>query len=141
MIKLLYIFQSHKGGLQYHHIKNEVGLILSGSLLVRTGDTVDNLKETILGPGALFAFPPGRIHQEEAMQNTIVLEISSPHLNDRVRIDSDSEGLPSTLISDVLDLDQSISPETCLEKAGFTNLSDTQLRPEISKVLEIYLDI
>jgi len=34
-LKLLEMKKGHKGGIQYHHKKNECGYILSGKLLIR----------------------------------------------------------------------------------------------------------
>ena len=34
-LKILEIKKGKKGGLQYHHLKNECGYILSGKLLIR----------------------------------------------------------------------------------------------------------
>ena len=82
--------------------------MVSGQLLVRFGfpDTV--LEEKILGPGDTFHFPPMCIHQEEALSDCLILEVSTPHFNDRVRVEElfgiDSNalaGLPSTNIHDI----------------------------------------
>ena len=95
-----------KGGLQYHHKKNECGYLLSGSLIIRYDKGNGNLKEKILKHGDCFHFPPGAVHQEEALTDCIVIEASSPHFNDRVRVEekygiSSKDGLPSTLKKEV----------------------------------------
>ena len=43
-------------------------------------------------------FPPGLVHQEEALEDCFIIEASTPHFNDRVRMEeSYGLGLPSGL--------------------------------------------
>lgn len=106
--KKLEIRAGNKGGVQYHHKKNECGYLLSGMLIIRfdTGD--GKLQEKILNPGACFHFPPGAVHQEEALTDCVILEVSTPHFNDRVRVEKKyglpiaPGGLPSTKRSEVV---------------------------------------
>lgn len=105
-LKILRIKKGKRGGLQYHHLKNECGYILSGKLLVRYDNGIGVLKKKILTKGKCFHFPPGAVHQEEAITNVTILEASSPHFNDRVRVESlynvkAESGLFSTKIKDV----------------------------------------
>ena len=95
-----------KGGLQYHRKKNECGYVLSGKLKIRFDNGNGILKEKILGSGASFHFPPGSVHQEEALTNCKIIEASSPHFNDRVRVESNYNlktdgGLPTTKRSEI----------------------------------------
>ena len=105
-LKELFLKKGSKGGLQYHHKKDELAYLISGSLIVRfdLGDGV--LRERVLQPGQSVHFPPGAVHQEEAVTDCIIIEASSPHLNDRVRVEElyglNSEGgLPTTKIEEV----------------------------------------
>lgn len=107
-LKILKINSGHKGGLQSHHLKFETGIVLSGKLKIKKGKSPENLKETILNKGELFTFEPGIVHQEEAITEAFILEISSPHFNDRVRYDhlqNDDNFLPSTNKHEVLELE------------------------------------
>ena len=107
-LKKLFIKKGKKGGLQYHHRKNECGYIISGKLLIRYDSGKKKLKEKILKKGDCFHFPPGLIHQEEAITNCTIIEASTPHFNDRVRVEhkygfkKDSNGLPSTKIKQII---------------------------------------
>lgn len=97
-----------KGGLQYHHKKDECGYVLSGEMIVRF-DVDGALGERILREGDVFHFPPGAVHQEEAVTDCVILEVSTPFGNDRVRVEDKyglpkGEGLPSTTIEEVVDL-------------------------------------
>lgn len=86
-LKILTIYKGKKGGLQYHHKKNECGYILSGKLLLRFDNGDGTLQEKILYPGDSFHFPPKSVHQEEAITKCTIVEASSPHFNDRVRVE------------------------------------------------------
>ena len=95
-----------RGGLQYHHKKNECGYLIEGKLKVKYDDGTGTLKQKILSKGSSFHFPPGLVHQEIALTNCKILEASSPHFNDRVRVENKyglkiQHGLPSTKRRDV----------------------------------------
>ena len=101
-LKLLEIKKGKKGNLQYHHKKNECGYLISGNLIVRYDNGKGKLTKKILRPGDCFHFPPGAVHQEESLTDCVIIEASSPHFNDRVRVEkkygmSSKDGLPSTL--------------------------------------------
>jgi len=105
-VKRLMIKAGNKGGLQYHRLKNEVAVIVSGKLLIRydLGDGI--LKEKVLGPGSVAHFTPGLVHQEEALTDCEIIEASSPHFNDRVRVEESygqpaSEGLKSSSLDEI----------------------------------------
>lgn len=105
-LKLLKLKKGKKGGLQYHHKKNESGYIISGKLLVRYDLGDGKLRKKILKKGDTFHFPPKCVHQEEAITNCTIIEASTPYFNDRVRVEkkyglSIDEGLPSTKIKEV----------------------------------------
>ena len=105
-LKELRIKKGAKGGLQYHRLKNECGFLIKGKLLVRydTGD--GTLSERVINEGESFHFPPKSIHQEEAIEDCVIIEASTPHFNDRVRVEEDygliaDEGLSSTKLEDI----------------------------------------
>ena len=107
-LKKLVIKKGSKGGVQFHHKKNECGYLVSGRLLIRHDNGDGVLQETVVNEGGVFHFPPGAVHQEEALDYCIVIEASTPFFNDRVRVEShygldSSEGLPSTSIEDVIE--------------------------------------
>lgn len=98
--KLLKYNKGAKGGLQYHHRKDEGGFVLSGELLVRYDAGDGTLAERICRAGDAVHFPQGAVHQEEALTDCVVVEVSTPFLNDRVRVEElyglpKGEGLPS----------------------------------------------
>ena len=105
-LKKLIIKKGKAGGLQYHHKKNECGYIESGKLLVRFDNGKGKLNRRVLKKGDTFHFPPGAVHQEEALTNCVIIEASTPHFNDRVRVEKKyglkkRNGLPTTSYKDV----------------------------------------
>ena len=128
-IKLLRINEGFQGGLQYHHLKVECGVVLRGKLTIRSINADNNLSEKILAPNDFFFFPPGFIHQEHAIQETYILEVSTPHFNDRVRLDheiSPENELPSTEISDVFCLTQE-SDLPAISSFGFEKINPSEI--------------
>ena len=106
-LKLLRIKAGSKGGLQYHRKKNECGYLLKGKLIIRFDNGNGKLQEKILNPGTSFHFPPGAVHQEEALEDCEIIEASTPHFNDRVRVENkygikDKDGLPSTSEDEII---------------------------------------
>lgn len=105
-LKLLKIKKGFKGGLQYHRRKNECGYLLSGKLILRYVDKKGKIISKTLKKDSSFHIPPGAIHQEEAISDCQIIEASSPHFNDRVRVEKffglkEIKGLPSTKLTDV----------------------------------------
>jgi len=105
-LKRLMIKAGCKGGLQYHHKKNECGYLVSGQMIIRFDDGDGNLSERVINAGDSFHFPPGAVHQEEAVTDCVIIEASTPHFNDRVRVEESygqiiDGGLQSTTIDEV----------------------------------------
>jgi len=105
-MKKLVLKAGKKGGLQYHREKDEASYIISGEMILRYQGEDGSLHEKKVGPGDWFHFPAGCIHQEEAISEVVRIEVSTPHFNDRVRVEhefgiDDSSGLPTTHESDI----------------------------------------
>lgn len=106
MGKLLLINKGSKGGLQKHQLKDEAHYLYAGKLLYRFDDGSGQVQEKVLEAGSCVHVPPGAVHQEEALDDCILFEISTPHFNDRVRMEEDygqpkGEGLPSTELEEI----------------------------------------
>jgi mannose-6-phosphate isomerase len=41
----------------------------------------------VIAPGAAFRFRPGTVHRVTAIEDTLILEVSTPHLDDVVRLE------------------------------------------------------
>ena len=107
IFKRLTIRAGCRGGLQYHRLKDECGYVLKGKLKIILDDGSGKLVTFVKGEGDVFHFPPGLVHQEEALEDCIILEVTTPHANDRVRMESSygivgsDKGLPTTKLCDV----------------------------------------
>jgi mannose-6-phosphate isomerase-like protein (cupin superfamily) len=84
--KLLHVDAGHKLSLQLHREKDETSYLLSGRLRLTRGPSADALKEQEIGPGHAWRVEPGTVHTIEAMEDSVVLEVSTPHLDDVVRL-------------------------------------------------------
>ena len=77
-----------------------------GRLIFRYDDGSGELQEVILEAGDCVHIPPGAVHQEQALEDSIIFEVSTPHFNDRVRVEAEyglecEGGLPSTKLDEV----------------------------------------
>jgi mannose-6-phosphate isomerase len=84
--KILHINAGHLLSLQYHERKHESIYVLRGRMIFRYGDAPETLAERTMGPGEAQQVPTGLVHQFEAIEDTDVLEASTPHLDDVVRL-------------------------------------------------------
>lgn len=108
-LKRITMLKGKKGGLQYHHKKDEVGVVLFGIIKI-TYDENGHLESKTVLAGDVFRFPAGCVHQAEALTDCAYIEASTPYLNDRVHvekeygIEEEAGGLPSTAIEEVVGL-------------------------------------
>ncbi|HSU96126.1 MAG TPA: cupin domain-containing protein [Gemmatimonadaceae bacterium] len=85
--KILHIKAGQALSVQYHEQKDETIFLLSGEMIYRIGASADaELKEISLKAGESFRNEPGMVHQMEAVTDCDVLEASTPHLDDVVRL-------------------------------------------------------
>ncbi|MEO7103077.1 MAG: cupin domain-containing protein [Gemmatimonadaceae bacterium] len=85
--KILHIKAGQALSVQYHEKKDETIYLLSGEMIYRVGKVGDSeLKEISLEAGESFRNEPGMVHQMEAVTDCDVLEASTPHLDDVVRL-------------------------------------------------------
>jgi len=84
--KIIHVDKGHKLSLQYHNEKDETSYLLKGKLLLTKGKSEDSLTVTEIGEGYAWRNRPGEIHTIEAVEDADVLEVSTPHLEDVVRL-------------------------------------------------------
>ncbi len=85
--KSLFIKAGESLALQYHATKDETIRIASGRMRFRAGVSVEALETLVLEPGMSYAIPPRLVHQMEAIEDCTVIEVSTPHLTDVVRLE------------------------------------------------------
>jgi len=98
--KLLHVEEGHRLSLQYHEQKDESCYVLSGLVRVFKGESVGDVTSCEMGPGGSWRNLPREIHTIEALQTSNVLEASTPHLDDVVRL-FDDYGRTAGSIADV----------------------------------------
>ncbi|MDB4908751.1 MAG: cupin [Gemmatimonadetes bacterium] len=85
--KVLHINAGESLSVQYHNVKDETVHLLTGQLIYWVKlDPEGELTDQKLEPGDSFRITPGTIHYMEAVTDCDVLEASTPHLDDVVRI-------------------------------------------------------
>jgi mannose-6-phosphate isomerase-like protein (cupin superfamily) len=87
--KILVIETGKRLSLQVHEQKDESILILSGRLRFHHGPAGDRLETTELGPGDHRRIPVGMVHRFEAIERCELIEVSTPELDDVIRIEDD----------------------------------------------------
>ena len=84
--KILHVNAGHRLSLQYHLEKDEGCYLLSGKLLLVQGDSPESLEETPVSAGHAWRNMPGSVHTIQALEDADVLEVSTPQLDDVVRL-------------------------------------------------------
>ena len=86
--KVLFVRAGHSLSLQFHRVKDESWYVESGRAKLELGDAGETLLQTeVIGAGASFRFRPGTVHRVTALEDTTILEVSTPHLDDVVRLE------------------------------------------------------
>jgi mannose-6-phosphate isomerase len=87
--KVLHVKQGHRLSLQYHRSKDETSYVLRGRLRLTSGTDLAEMAAADLGPGDIWRNPPGTIHTIEALEDADIVEVSTPELEDVVRLEDD----------------------------------------------------
>jgi mannose-6-phosphate isomerase len=86
--KVLYVRAGHSLSLQFHHEKDEAWYVQSGRARLELGEAGETvLAEEVVTAGAAFHYAPGTVHRVTALEDTTILEVSTPHLDDVVRLE------------------------------------------------------
>jgi mannose-6-phosphate isomerase-like protein (cupin superfamily) len=93
--KLLSVKAGESLSLQFHEKKEETLRVLEGNVVFEIGPSVEELEPVELGPGDVFHIPPRLVHRMEAVTDCILIEVSTPELDDVVRL-SDRYGREGT---------------------------------------------
>jgi mannose-6-phosphate isomerase len=84
--KILHVTKGHALSLQYHRVKEETIRLLSGRLRFET-ESNGAREARVLEPGEVAHVPPGLRHRMEALEDCEILEVSTPELDDVVRLE------------------------------------------------------
>jgi mannose-6-phosphate isomerase len=87
--KILVIEAGRRLSLQRHVVKDESIFVTSGRLRLWLEDADGNVQVEELVAGEHRHVPTGRIHRYEAIERTELMEVSTPELDDVVRLEDD----------------------------------------------------
>jgi mannose-6-phosphate isomerase len=87
--KIIVIDAGRRLSLQLHHRKDETILVLAGRMVLHLDDDAGTMTALELGPGDHARVATGRRHRFEAIEPTALIEVSSPELDDVVRLEDD----------------------------------------------------
>ena len=85
--KLLFVRAGESLSLQYHELKDESWLVQEGRARLELGEVGGGLEAIEIATGDAFRFRPGTVHRLTALEDTLVLEVSTPHVDDVVRLE------------------------------------------------------
>ena len=85
--KLLFVRAGESLSLQYHELKDESWLVHEGRAQLELGEVGGDLEAIEISPGSAFRFRPGTVHRVTALEDTLVIEVSTPFLEDIVRLE------------------------------------------------------
>jgi len=84
--KILHINRGESLSLQYHEMKEETLFVVRGELKL-TVEVDGDRRDLRLRSGEAFHIPPRMIHRMEAIEDTDIAEVSTPELDDVVRLE------------------------------------------------------
>ena len=87
--KVLFVRAGQALSLQYHEVKDEAWYVQSGLATLELGTVGDETPLSVveITSGAALHFPSGTIHRVTAIEDTTILEVSTPNLDDVVRLE------------------------------------------------------
>jgi mannose-6-phosphate isomerase len=85
--KILHVEAGHALSLQYHEEKDEVIFLLRGRMLFQVGPSANELVDYPMNEGQSFHVRTGTVHRMIAETDVDILEASTNHLDDVVRLE------------------------------------------------------
>lgn len=87
--KVLSIKKGHRLSLQYHEKKDESLYLYKGEVLLRIEDVNGQKKSIAFKSGESIRFEPLTQHRMEAIEDSVLFEVSTPELEDVKRVEDD----------------------------------------------------
>jgi len=85
--KLIFVRAGEELSLQFHREKDEVVYVHEGRIEIEIADPGGPFDVEVVGPGHAFRFRPGVVHRWRALEDSVILEASTPELDDVVRLE------------------------------------------------------
>jgi len=87
--KVILVRKGHRLSLQYHKKKDETLYIYEGEALLEIEGSDGRMTSKVVQPGQCIRVPPRTRHRLEAIEDTTFFEVSTPELEDVVRVEDD----------------------------------------------------
>jgi mannose-6-phosphate isomerase len=88
-LKIIEFRKGTRSSLQYHVVKQEHIYVESGVLQMERENEAGEMVTLVLHPGDVIDNQPGRKHRVTALEDTRLIEVSTPELDDVVRVQDD----------------------------------------------------
>ena len=86
--KLLVVRAGQALSMQFHREKDESWYLLEGRAEIEmAGAGEKSPAREVVTPGAAFRITPGTVHRVRALEDTTILEVSTPQIDDVVRLE------------------------------------------------------
>lgn len=85
--KFLHLNAGQRLSVQVHREKDETSYLLSGRLRLSEGPSPGEMEEREISVGSAWRVRAGTVHTIEALEGSIVVEVSTPHPDDVVRLE------------------------------------------------------
>ena len=86
--KLLVVNAGQALSMQFHREKDESWYVLSGRAEIEMAAAGESVPASeVVTPGAAFRITPGTVHRVKALEDTTILEVSTPEIDDVVRLE------------------------------------------------------
>ena len=86
--KLLFVRAGQSLSLQFHKVKDESWYVQEGRAELEVAGLGQAVTVSeVIAPGAAFRFRPGTVHRVTALEDTLIVEVSTPQLDDVVRLE------------------------------------------------------
>jgi mannose-6-phosphate isomerase-like protein (cupin superfamily) len=110
--KRIYINAGYKTSLQYHNLKLETNYLIEGEAEIWLENDAGDMERTSITAGDFFTVTPPRRHQISAITNIILQEVSTPEVDDVIRIDDEFSRGNGRILS------EHMRPALCILAAG-----------------------
>jgi mannose-6-phosphate isomerase-like protein (cupin superfamily) len=87
--KVIFIKKGHRLSLQYHRNKDESMFLYEGQARIEIEGNDGNLVQTMAQPGYCLRIQPLTKHRLQAIEDTVLFEVSTPELDDIERLEDD----------------------------------------------------
>lgn len=87
--KILFVRAGQRLSLQYHEIKEETLCLFSGSARIWLENQAGEIEKIIMEPQRGYSVISGQRHRIEAIEDSFIIEVSSPEKGKTVRIEDE----------------------------------------------------